>query len=299
MIEMWGFSAFYTRLLVFAVLSGTHCLGLDWSYRTIDQWAGICSQGRKQSPINLQKDTAEYHTFNDFEFHGYRDLSEATEVNNGHSVAVTLNHPLLAPSITGAGLPYDYILNHLHFHWESEHTIHSNRFPLELHFVHYASKYNSTEAAMVEEGGLAVLGVLFDISEEDNPAFEPLLNNLNEVKDILNKEINLHKGIIPLHFLPKDTTTFFRYEGSLTTPPCDEVVIWTVFYKTNTISKRQLAEFQGISSHEGPLKRNYRSLQLLNDRVVTFRNAASLISRSLFQNTMILCFIFSVKYLVF
>lgn len=43
------------------------------------------------------------------------------------SVAVTLNHPLLAPSITGAGLPYDYILNHLHFHWESEHTIHSNR----------------------------------------------------------------------------------------------------------------------------------------------------------------------------
>lgn len=297
MIEMWGFSAFNTRLLVFSVLSGTLCLGSEWSYRTINQWAGICSNGRKQSPINLQKDTAEVHTFNDFELHGYNDLFEATEVNNGHSVAITLNLPHLPPSITGAGLPYDYILNHLHFHWESEHTIHSNRFPLELHFVHYASKYNSTAEAMVEEGGLAVLGVLFDISEEDNPAFESLLNNLNEVKDILDKGIQV-KEVRPSRFLPEDIRSFFRYEGSLTTPPCAEVVIWTVFYNTNTISKRQLAEFQGISSHDGPLKRNYRSLQLLNDRVVTFRNAASAISRSLFQNTMILCFMFCIKYLI-
>ena len=40
--------------------------------------------------------------------------------------------------------------------------------------------------------------------------------------------------------LPNDTETFYRYEGSLTTPPCSESVIWTVFRQHIEISEEQV-----------------------------------------------------------
>ena len=41
-------------------------------------------------------------------------------------------------------------------------------------------------------------------------------------------------------FLSSSTDEFYRYQGSLTTPPCDESVIWTVFENKNTISESQV-----------------------------------------------------------
>ena len=42
------------------------------------------------------------------------------------------------------------------------------------------------------------------------------------------------------NFLPEDTTRYFRYNGSLTTPGCFESVLWTVFHEPQYISHRQV-----------------------------------------------------------
>lgn len=43
------------------------------------------------------------------------------------------------------------------------------------------------------------------------------------------------------YFLPSKTTSFYRYVGSLTTPPCSEVVVWTVFAQKLFISQEQVS----------------------------------------------------------
>ncbi|GLV31399.1 Carbonic anhydrase 16 [Carabus blaptoides fortunei] len=110
------------------------------------------------------------------------------------------------------------------------------RFPLELHIVHYANIFNSTRAALGYDQGLAVL---LDISKHDNPAFEPLIEILDDVKKVPGKSEHLDDAISISSFMPKNTASFFRYEDSLTTPGCDEVVVRTVFYQSSYIIKRQ------------------------------------------------------------
>ena len=48
----------------------------------------------------------------------------------------------------------------------------------------------------------------------------------------------------PINFhslLPKNLNKYFRYQGSLTTPPCTENVVWTVFREPIVISHRQVS----------------------------------------------------------
>ena len=44
--------------------------------------------------------------------------------------------------------------------------------------------------------------------------------------------------------LPKNKDDYYRYNGSLTTPPCYESVIWTVFKDPITMSQAQVIDIK-------------------------------------------------------
>lgn len=65
--------------------------------------------------------------------------------------------------------------------------------------------------------------------------------------------------INPNHLLPRDRLRF-RYEGSLTTPPCSEVVDWNVFEHPIEVAEADIAKFKAI------FPMNARPLQLTGRR---------------------------------
>ncbi|VDM06270.1 unnamed protein product [Schistocephalus solidus] len=78
-----------------------------------------------------------------------------------------------------------------------------------MHMVTYSSRYANFSSAHVASGGMAVIGVFFKLTTDQS-------------KSILISSFN------PKVLLPTDKHHFFRYQGSLTTPPCTETVQWTV-----------------------------------------------------------------------
>lgn len=248
-------------LSVEVVVASTH-----WSYSHIEKWPGVCSTGKLQSPINLLQKASTEKSFNAFQFNNYDKSYPVTMKNNKHSVEVRFKQLTGLPSVKGGSLPSEFILDHMHFHWESEHTIDGKRYPLELHLVHYDARHGNISEAKKMKDGLAVLGVLFNISPDDDTDMQQLVEIIDNIGKYPDKIVDLKDEVIPKNFLPCDTAGFYRYEGSLTTPGCDEVVIWTVFTNKQTLSTKQVKEFESIHCDEGPLLKNYRPIQPLNGR---------------------------------
>lgn len=80
------------------------------------------------------------------------------------------------------------------------------------------------------------------MTDEDNPDLEPIIDKLDDVrKEGTDAELDDSFSLRTL--MPDDLMPYYRYEGSLTTPPCYEVVTWTVFKNFATISEKQVLIF--------------------------------------------------------
>ncbi|XP_066998040.2 putative carbonic anhydrase 3 [Anabrus simplex] len=248
----------------------------EWTYSGMndpDKWPGVCRTGQYQSPIDIGEMGIQEISFEPLAMINYEGYFNMTLTNNGHTVQLTMHHPNRG-TITAGGLQGVYYLEQAHFHWPSEHTLLGKKYPLELHFVHYDRKYLSVEKALFDPEGVAVLAVIFHESPNRNTMLDPLIEGVQSV----GVKTYTSKGLMRLQklqtLLPQDTNKFYRYHGSLTTPGCNESVVWTIFTETIPISKDQIQAFRQVKTKSGAfLERNNRPLQQQNDRVLYFQTS--------------------------
>ncbi|XP_042331827.1 carbonic anhydrase 4-like [Sceloporus undulatus] len=243
-----------------------------WSY------LGNCS-GEKQSPINIvTKKTISDDCLGPINFVGYEDRKRPQLLKNtGHYPEVEMKK---GATISGPGLPATYSLKSFHLHWGtynlrgSEHAIDGLHQAMELHIVH--TKNNLTmEEAREDPEGIAVLAFFIKKSNET-----PIINAWKTLADLmkaipekgdslkLDGEFSLG-GLLSM----SDLSSYYRYYGSLTTPNCNEAVIWTVYSEPIEVSPQTLKKFTNSlyfsNIKEGRLmQKNYRPLQPLNNRRV-------------------------------
>ncbi|KAG8230804.1 hypothetical protein J437_LFUL010584, partial [Ladona fulva] len=245
-------------------------------------WPGACQTGNRQSPIDIVPRHTFPVKFKDMEFYKYgQELHShgATLYNNGHTVVLDLGtlKNRSTPSIRDGGLESVYILDHIHFHAPSEHTVNGRRYPLEAHLVHRDHRAPSVPEALKMRDGIAVLGVLYHISEEGNSELQDLADGLAKLNGVEGSKERLPErdgdSMTIDSLLPEERDDFFRYYGSLTTPQCHEAVVWTVFKETVAISEEQLKQFR-MPQH------NFRPLQDMNHRFVLHNTDSGSRSRS-------------------
>lgn len=231
---------------ILAGLSGCATHSSHWGYsghEGAENWATLstdnfaCS-GKNQSPINLsgfiEADLAPI-IFN-YEHGGYEIL------NNGHTVQINYKK---GSSITLDGKTFELL--QFHFHAPSENHINGNSYPLEAHLVH-ADK----------DGNLAVVAVMFKEGNTNsglNVAWSMMPEHAGD-KHQLSNQLSVN-NILP------NNREYYRFNGSLTTPPCSEGVRWLVMKNPITASKQQIKAFSSVL-HEP----NNRPLQAVNARPI-------------------------------
>ncbi|NWV00281.1 CAH9 anhydrase, partial [Upupa epops] len=239
--------------------------------------------GSMQSPINIDTDKTIFSPhLRPIQLSGYSlpAYEKLKLKNNGHTVQLDLPESL---AITG-GYAQQYRAVQLHLHWGtpsgpgSEHTVNRHRFAAEIHVVHYNTKYNSFQMAMLQPDGLAVLGAFLEVGPRENPYYQEILEHLYEIQTE-GKEV-LVPGFNIAGLLPANLKLYFHYNGSLTTPPCFQSVKWTVFNQTMLLSREQMSMLAMSLKNDDSktLQNNYRPVQDLHGRRVLASFQTTLIS---------------------
>ncbi|XP_077364754.1 carbonic anhydrase 1-like [Festucalex cinctus] len=254
----------------------SHAWGYD-AENGPDNWS--CNfpiaNGPRQSPIDINPGQATYDGALKPLNLKYDPATCLDILNNGHSFQVSFLDDTDSSVLTGGPVSGVYRLKQFHFHWGasddrgSEHTVAGNKFPAELHLVHWNTKYGDFSEAAGKADGLAVVGVFLQIGKE-NGNLQKVLDAFGAIKT--KGKQTAFKGFDPSSLLPA-RLDYWTYEGSLTTPPLLESVTWIVCRDPIAVSCQQVAQFRSLLfSADGEPERcmvnNYRPPQPLKGRQV-------------------------------
>lgn len=236
---------FFKHGLFLATLFAANSLwaGADWDYKHPEQWSTLnqhyqaCS-GLNQSPINIDRTVKADLEPLQFNY----DTTAKLVQNHGHTVQVEFNQ--------GAYLTLDgqqFALKQFHLHSPSENTIQGKSYPMELHLVHASA-----------QGELAVVALMFEQGKENaklKHIWEVLPKKMGEIRT-LNSQ-NKAASFLPDHL------DYYRFNGSLTTPPCSEGVRWLVIKEIQQASQAQIKAFADLMAEP-----NNRPIQPIGARVI-------------------------------
>lgn len=203
----------------------------------------LAKTGKQQSPIDLNHAIAKELPPISFKY----QPSRIHLIYNGHTIQENEK-----PGSFGMAGDRRYELQQFHFHSPSEHTLNGKHFVMELHLVHKA-----------DDGVIGVAAVLIKEGKH-NKAYDAVCANLpgqDRPSRPSDTKIDVEK------LLPK-SRSYYRYDGSFTTPPCTEQVRWAVLAEQVELSARQLASIRKIISG------NNRPVQPLNGRQVFVSKSA-------------------------
>ncbi|MBU1643006.1 carbonic anhydrase family protein [bacterium] len=213
----------------------------SWGYSEKNgpaHWGGVskmCTAGHHQSPVNIISSQT-------IEMNHHYDLSMAEDVqtmadviDSGHAIELK---PDNGGEITLNGKKFTLI--RVIFHGKSEHTIDGKHYDMAAQLVHENA----------ETKRLAVVAVFFEAGEK-NALLDKVLANIGGKMDI-----------DPQDLLPADSTHYYHYVGSMTTPPCSEDVQWYLLKEPVQASKEQIEAFRKYYVD------NERPVQELYDREV-------------------------------
>lgn len=207
-----------------------------------ENWANFdpdyhaCAEGEQQSPIDIVSPLRT--SLHEIELHW--EMSGWTVHNTGNTIEAVSDD-------AGYAMIGDerYDLISFHFHTPSEHAFEGLRTDMEAQFVHQA-----------HDGRLAIIAVMLRGGGRHDE-FDTIIANAPALQYQINPipEIDLTKMITDLG----DTV---RYQGSLTTPPCTENVLWAILTDPLTVSDTAILAFNLF------FDMNARPLQDLNRRFV-------------------------------
>jgi carbonic anhydrase len=203
----------------------------------LDQANSACKLSKEQSPIDIEERNARKAPLSALEFN--YAAAGAEVINNGHTVQVNLP----AGNALKAGDDVAQLLQ-FHFHTPSEEKINGVNYPMVAHFVHKSA-----------DGKLSVVAVLFKEGHENKtlaPVFAALPAEGHPTR---------LASFNPADVLPANHA-YFKFMGSLTTPPCSDGVRWQVLRQPVELSPQQIAAFHQL------YKMNARPVQPLNGRTV-------------------------------
>jgi carbonic anhydrase len=244
----------------------------NWDYNQHGaDWNGKCSDGKKQSPVNIRK--SKTNSLGDtykMEVYYYGTTMSRTVKNDGNKIYLDGNFGYITIRDNNSK-DRKFITTQIAFHAPSEHEKEGVNTHMEMQIYHKVDDSDYT----FDFPSNAVVSVL--LRPGDNSYFFDSIqvNNLptKNKENVLANDSNIN-----LISIVEADDNYFFYHGSNNEPDCDEDYLWYVFEKQQWISFVQInyfleklveADSDGFRNVFGN-KGNNREIQGLNGRTVYY-----------------------------